>query len=136
VPQSSQKKRWLWAERYFDVEVLTLHFKGQQTFTTSFAFARKQSLVTALVYYKLSLHSIHVKSTLRQWRDTLFTNAKNSVLEYSVYRRLQVKRVTRAQHAIYTKATDRMQPLEACIIEISICFYSGWHDRCYVTVVT
>jgi len=28
---------------------------GQQTFTsTSFAFARKQSLVTALLYYKLS----------------------------------------------------------------------------------
>jgi len=39
----------------------------------------------------------------------LFTNAKNSVLEHSVQRRLQVKRVTRAQHAIYTKATDRTQ---------------------------
>jgi len=39
----------LWAERYFDVEALTLHFKGQQTVTTtSFAFARKQSLVTVL----------------------------------------------------------------------------------------
>ena len=50
--------------------------------------------------------------------------AKNSVLEHSVQRRLQVKRVTRAQHAIFTKATDRMQPFEACIIEISICFYS------------
>jgi len=40
---------------------------GQQTFvSTGFAFARKQLLVTALLYYKLSLHSIHVKSTLRQ----------------------------------------------------------------------
>jgi len=56
-----------WAERYFDVEALILHFKGQQTFTSiSFAFVRKQSLVTALLYYKLSLDSIHVKSTLRQ----------------------------------------------------------------------
>ena len=49
---------------------------------------------------------------------------KNSVLEDSVQRWLQVKRVTRAQHAIYTKATDRMQQFEACIIEISTCFYS------------
>jgi len=105
---------------------------GQQTFTsTSFAFAGKQSLVTALLYYKLSTallqteHSIHVKSTLRQWRDTLFTNAKNSVLEHLVQMRLQVKRVTRAEHVIYTKATDRMQSFEACLTEISICFYSG-----------
>jgi len=81
------KRGCLWTERYFDIEALTLHFKGQQTFTsTSFAFARKQSLVTALLYYKLSLHSFHVKSTLHQWRDTLFTNAKNSVLEHSVQR--------------------------------------------------
>jgi len=61
------KRGSLWVERDFDAEALTLHFKGQQTFTsTNFAFARKQSLVTALLYYKLSLHSIHVKSTLRQ----------------------------------------------------------------------
>jgi len=61
------KRGSLWVERCFDVETLTLHFKGQQTFTsTSFAFARKQSVVTALHYYKLSLHFIHVKSTLRQ----------------------------------------------------------------------
>jgi len=46
---------------------------GQQTFTsTSFSFAHKQSLVTALLCYKLSTallqteHSIHVKSTLHQ----------------------------------------------------------------------
>jgi len=71
LPQSSQKiarllaERYL-TERYFGVKALTLQFKGQQTYTsTSFAFAGKQSLVTALLYYKLSLHSIHVKSTLR-----------------------------------------------------------------------
>ena len=43
-------------------------------------------------------------------------------MEHSAQRRLQVKRVTRAQHAIYTKATDRMQPFEACINEISFAF--------------
>ena len=47
---------------------------------------------------------------------------KNSVLEHLVQRRLQVKRITQAHHAIYTKATDRMQPFEACINESSIGF--------------
>jgi len=109
---------------------------GQQTFTsTNFAFARKQLLVTALLYYKLNILStesqLYPSDVARRSRTQ-----KNSVLEHSVQRRLQVKRVTRAQHAIYTKATGRMQPFEACIIEISICFYSGYHYRCYVTVVT
>jgi len=43
----AKKRGSLWAERYFDTRT--------PTFTsTSFAFARKQSLVTALPYYKLS----------------------------------------------------------------------------------
>jgi len=62
------KRGSLCTERYVDVEEPKLHFEGQQTFTSTsqFAFARKQSLVTALLYYQLSLHSIHVKSTLHQ----------------------------------------------------------------------
>jgi len=58
----------LWAEHYFCVKALTLHFKAQQTYmSTTFAFTGKQSLVTAQLYfyYKLSLHPIHVKSTSR-----------------------------------------------------------------------
>jgi len=115
------KKGSLWAERYFDVEALTLHFKGQQTFTsTDFAFARKQSLVTALLYYKLSLHSLHLKSTLHQWRDRLFTNAK------TVFWNIQFRDDSRsnASLGLNTPFIPRMQPFEACIIEISICVYS------------
>jgi len=64
-------------------------------------------------------------------------NAKNSVLEHLVQRRLQVKHITQDHHAIYTKATDRMQPFEACINKISIDFYSGeCYCCCYVSYVT
>jgi len=38
--------------------------------------ACKQSLDTTLLYYKLSLHPIDVKSILREWHDRLYTNAK------------------------------------------------------------
>jgi len=53
-----------------------LHHHNASSTSTSFAFALKQSLVTPLLYYKQSLHSIHVKSTFRQWRNRLLTNAK------------------------------------------------------------
>jgi len=43
-----------------------LHHHNASSTSTSFAFALKQSLVTPLLYYKQSLHSIHVKSTFRQ----------------------------------------------------------------------
>ena len=67
VHQSSQRRRAsLWAKRYFGVKALTLHFKGQQTYmSTSFVITDKQSLVATLLYYKQSLHPIHIKSTLR-----------------------------------------------------------------------
>jgi len=29
-----------------------------------------------------------------------------------------------------------MQPFEVCVTEVSICFHSGWHYRCSVTLVT
>jgi len=61
VPQSSQKEDlvyWHNTERYFSAKTLKLHFKGQQTYmSTSFAIAGKESLVTTLLYYKLSFTS-------------------------------------------------------------------------------
>ena len=38
--------------------------------------------------------------------------------------RFEVSSVTRAYHATFTQW---MQPFEACVTEISICFHSGWH---------
>jgi len=81
APQSSQKEELVYWHNticYYGVKALTLHFEGQQSYTsTSFTFAGKQLHVTALLYFKLSLHPIHVKSTLCYWRDNrLLTNAK------------------------------------------------------------
>jgi len=36
----------------------------------------------------------------------------------------------------YTAYSDGIKPIEAWVIEISICFLSGWHYRCTVTLVT
>jgi len=58
VPQFSQKEELAYrhnTERWlkFGVKAQTLHFKAQQTYTsTSFAFAGKQSLVTTLLWHK------------------------------------------------------------------------------------
>jgi len=47
------------------LKALTLPFKGQQMYTlTNFAIAGNQSFVTTLLYYKLNLRPIHIKSTL------------------------------------------------------------------------
>jgi len=69
VPESSQKEERVCqhnTERLkFGTKVLTLHFKAQQMhMTTSFKITGKQPLVTTLLYYKLILHFIHIKSTL------------------------------------------------------------------------
>jgi len=45
----------------------------------------------------------------------------------------QVSSDTRAHHATYA---EWVQPFEVCVTEISICFHSGWHYRCSVTLVT
>ena len=47
--------------------------------------------------------------------------------------RFQVSSDTRAHHTTYA---EWMQPFEICVTEISICFHSGWHYRCSVTLVT
>jgi len=46
--QSLQKRGGLWVERYNDVRTTSVYVNY------SFAFARKQSLLTALLYYKLN----------------------------------------------------------------------------------
>ena len=45
----------------------------------------------------------------------------------------QVSSDTRADHATYA---EWVQPFEACVTEIFICFHSGWHYCCSVTLVT
>jgi len=71
LPQSSQKEEQVYrhnTDRYlkFGAKTPTLHFEAQRMYTTtSSAIADRQSLVTALLYYKLSLHLNPVKSTLR-----------------------------------------------------------------------
>ena len=72
-----------------------------------------------LLYINWTFYPRTVNFTPVTWN--VVHERKNSVLENLVQRRLQVKRVTAAPHAIYTKVIDRMQPFEACIIEISIC---------------
>jgi len=58
VPLSFQKER-IHRNNTERFSANILHFKAQQTYTTTdFAIARKQSLVTTLLYYKLSLHTV------------------------------------------------------------------------------
>jgi len=47
--------------------------------------------------------------------------------------RFQVSSDTGVHHATYA---EWVQPFEVCVTEISICFHSGWHYRCSVTLVT
>ena len=46
----------------------------------------------------------------------------------------QISSVNWAHHATFSE--KMMQPFETYVTEISICFYSGWHYRCSVTLVT
>jgi len=43
----------------------------------------------------------------------------------------QVTSVNRANHTI---SSDWIKPFDVCVTEFSICFNSGWHYRCSVTL--
>ena len=54
-------------------------------------------------------------------------------IQIGCYRDDPGQSVTRAHQTI---SSDRIKPFDACVTEISICFHSGWHYRCSVTLVT
>ena len=53
-------------------------------------------------------------------------------IQIGCYGGTQVNSVTRAHRTIYS---DWIKPFDACVTGISICFHSGWHYCCSVTLV-
>ena len=69
--------------------------------------------------YRSKLHYFRQNyTTMKTYRWTTWNS--NRLLQG----RLHVNSVTRAHHTIYS---DWIKPFDACVIEIAICFHSGWH---------
>jgi len=90
--------------------------RGERDFVARFTFS-------CYTIWRSKLHYVrHNYTTMKTYLWATW-NSNRLLQEW-----LQVNSVTRAHHALYA---SWLQPFEVCVTEISICFHSRWHYRCY-----